>query len=82
MNNLREILRYFNQNLLQNSTWKTPTRTAMELWDTSQAPRMPGRQPELQPGERSQGRHPNQASSGGRSKGNGQGSHALPGLTQ
>ena len=35
-----------------------------------------------QPGEGSLRHHPSQASSGSRSKGDGQGSHALPGLTQ
>ena len=42
----------------------------------------PTRQPEISARERSQGCCPSQASSGGHSKTDGQGSHALPGLTQ
>ena len=41
----------------------------------------PSCQPQSQLGERSQGCHPSQASSRGHSKGDGQGSHTLPGYT-
>ena len=81
LNNLREIIRYCNQNLLQNSTCKTPTKTVMEPWETSPAPEMPARQHVIS-GERSQGHHLSQASNRGHSKGHGQGSCALPGLSQ
>ena len=88
---LREILKNFNQNLLQLQTWETKTRIrtkvtqgpVRELWEeTSQAPRMPAMPNGSQLGEKSQGCHLSQAGSGGHSKGDGQGSHTLPGLTQ
>ena len=80
MINLRETLRYFNQNLLQNSTWETPTRTARpqrpeQRWKVwTQPASLPG-STQSQLAGRSQEHSPSQASSRGHSKGDAQGSH-------
>ena len=66
---LREVLRNFNQNFLQIQTWETRTKTGSRLvkepWEMAlRVPRCPPHQQRPQPGKESQGHLLSQAGSG------------------